>query len=88
MVQDIDGDVWILILEFSDLTYFQWKCETLIIEFVQEWSVMVHTIRITTPMNWMDVGEDAVQEAQVVIDILHVQDGFPTFDELWGGDVR
>ena len=63
---------------------FNGKCAAGIIELVQEWFVVVHTIRVLTPVYWVDMSEDAVKEAQVVILVIHVHDGFPTFDELWG----
>ena len=55
---------------------------------MQEWLVVIHFIWVLTPMNWMDMGEDTVKEAQITIFVFHVQGGFSTFDELWGGDVR
>ena len=63
MIQDIDGNLWILVLEFLDLSNFEWKCETGIIEFMQEWLVVIDSIRVTTLVDWMDMGEDTVQEA-------------------------
>ena len=88
MIQDIDVNLRILVLKFSNLPIFEWKGKAGIINLVQKGLVVIDFIRFTTSVDWMDMSEDTVQEAKIAILILHVQDGFPTFDELRGEDIR
>ena len=76
-----------MVLEFPDLSNFEWKGESGIIEFVQKGLVVIHSIWGSTLVDRMDVGEDTVQEAKIIICVFDIQDGFPTSEEHWGGDV-
>ena len=88
MIQDIDRNLRVLVITFSDLSNFEKKCKAGIVEFVQKGLVVMHFIRVLTLVDWMDVGKDTVQEAKIVICVFEIQDGFPTSDAFWGGDVR
>ena len=53
---------------------------------MQKGLVVIHSIRVTTHVDRMDVGEDTVQEAKIIICVFDIQDVFPTSEEFWGGD--